>query len=89
MTSENLRLAYRFDIHTRDPYGGYYVDVDANTGEVLNVLPFIYSGDVQGEGMSLYNDMVTITVSDTTPESPDPPRWHLNSWMALGEGGLS
>jgi Zn-dependent metalloprotease len=83
MIRENMRLAYRFDIHTSDPFGGYYVDVDANNGEVLNVLPLIYPGDVQGEGKSLYNGMVNITVSDTIPESLSLSRWHTNSWNSL------
>jgi len=89
MTSENLRLAYRFSIHTRDPYGGYDVDVDADTREIIGVIPFIYSGDVPGEGLSLYNNLVDITVSDTVSESPASPRWHLDSWMALSDSGYS
>jgi Zn-dependent metalloprotease len=89
MISENFKLAYRFDIHTQEPYGGYYVDVDATNGEIVNVLPFIYSGDVQGEGLSLYNEMVNITVSDTTPQYMTPPKWHLCSWNPLGDDGFS
>ena len=91
MVAENFRLVYRFDIYAQKPLSRYYVDVDAHTGEVINKISRIRYGDVQGQGMSVYNDLVSITVSDSDfPTTPKPPsRWHLDSWNAFGDSGES
>jgi len=62
MIKENFRLVYRFDIYTEKPLGRYDVDVDAKTGEVINTISRIQHGDVQGQGLSLYNGSVPIIV---------------------------
>ncbi len=88
---ENFRLVYRFDIFAERPLSRYYVDVDANTGEVIGALSRINYGDVQGQGLSSYNGMVPITVSDSdfaTWPQPDS-RWHLDTWNAFGGSGKS
>ena len=90
MVAENFRLVYRFDIYAQKPFGRYYVDIDAHTGEVINKISRIRHGDVQGQGLSVYNDLVAITVSDSVfPASMMPSHWHLDSWNVFGESGES
>jgi Zn-dependent metalloprotease len=60
--TEKWMLVYRFDIFTKKPFGRYCVDVDAHRGEIVKVLPKMYTGDVSGEGLSLYNGMVPIII---------------------------
>ncbi len=89
--AQNFRLVYRFDIFAQKPFRRDYVDVDANTGEVIKTLSRVQYGDVQGWGQSLYNGMVPITVSDADyPTLPLlPSRWHLDTWNAYGGSGQS
>ena len=91
MTAENFRLVYRFDIFAIRPLSRNYVDVDAHTGEIVGTFSRIYYGDVQGYGLTLYNGMQPITVSDSDyPVLPLPPsQWHLDSWNAYGDEGQS
>jgi len=90
MIAENFRLVYRFDIYAQKPLGRYYVDVDAHTGDIINKISRIRQGDVQGQGLSVYNDLVAITVSDSLfPTSMMPSHWHLDSWNVFGESGES
>ena len=91
MVAEHFRLVYRFDIYAERPYGRYDVDVDASTGEVILINSRIHARDVQGEGLSLYNGIVPITVSDADyPQQPVyPPNWHLDDWNAYGSEGQS
>jgi len=90
MLKEEFRLAYRFNIQTELPFGGKIIDIDAINGSVINVYPSVLSGDVNGEGMTNYNGMREIIVSDTISEpTPAPPKWHLNTWQAMGGSGKS
>jgi len=91
MLKENFRLVYRFDIYAAKPLGRYYVDVDAKTGEVINAISRIQQGDVAGQGLSLYNGTVPITVSDANFPIPAiiPSRWHPDTRNALGGSGES
>ena len=61
MTSRNMRLAYRFNIFAERPSVNFFVYVDANTGEIINTVDLIHSGDVTGQGMTLYNGSVQLT----------------------------
>ena len=62
MKSGNVKLAYRFDIYAQEPLGRYYVDVDANSGEVINVISRINHNDVPGTGVTNYNGEVGIII---------------------------
>jgi len=84
----NFHLVYRFDIYSEKPIDRYYIDVDANTGEIINKISRMQSGDVPGTGTSVYNGVVSLTIADTAISSYGPSRWHLNSWNAY-QGGLS
>ena len=84
---ENFRLIYRFDINTAVPFGGYSVDVDANTGEIIGQLPLVYNEDVQGYGQSNFNGKVPIIVNNEF--SPQSPYVHLDDWNAFGGNGKS
>lgn len=87
---DNFHLVYRFDISSEKPMDRYYIDVDAKTGEIINKITRIQTGDVQGQGTSFYNGTVSLTVADTaiTPITTEPARWHVDSWNAY-QGGLS
>ena len=88
--AENFRLVYRFDIYAREPLSRSYVDIDANTGELVNKLSQLNTGNVQGKGVSLYNDTVPITVSDENyPQWIKLPNWHPDDWNANGGSGVS
>jgi len=89
--AENFKLVYRFDIFAEKPMSRNYVDVDAKTGEIVGVLPRMYSDDVQGHGTSLYNGSVDIVVADTNYyrlEEP-PAHFHVNDWNSYGGSGTS
>ena len=81
---ENFRLVYRFDINTAVPFGGYSIDVDANTGEIIGQSPLVYNEDVQGYGESNYNGTVPIIVSEYNSIAI-----HLDDWYAYGGSGQS
>ena len=88
LKKENFHLVYRFDIYSEKPMDRYYIDVDANTGEIINKISRIQSGDVQGQGTSVYNGTVSLIVADTAITTLGPSRWHVDSWNAY-QGGLS
>jgi Zn-dependent metalloprotease len=69
LIGENIRLVYRFDIYSEYPLSRVYVDVDANTGEIVNVISRIMDADVPGSGESLYNGVVTMTVDEIVPDT--------------------
>ena len=79
---ENFHLIYRFDIYSEKPMDRYYVDVDANTGEIINKISRIQAGDVLGQGTSVYNGTVSLTVADTAITTVESSRWHLDTWNA-------
>ncbi|MEJ2506206.1 MAG: PepSY domain-containing protein, partial [Ignavibacteriaceae bacterium] len=87
MSSDNFHLVYRFDIYAEQPMNRYYIDVDAHTGEIINKISRIQSGDVQGQGTSVYNGIVSLTVADTAITTVDSSKWHLDTWNAYD--GLS
>jgi len=64
MTSENLKLVYRFDIYAQEPLGRYWVDVDAKTGKIVNKLDRIQDVDVTASNTTLYNGSQDVTVDD-------------------------
>ncbi len=89
LKAENFRLVYRFDIYAQEPFGRYYVDVDAHTGEVVDQLTRIHTGDVDLLGESLYNGRVDMTGSDESFPSILPAVWHLDDFNAYGGEGFS
>jgi hypothetical protein len=86
LDKENFHLVYRFDIYTEKPMDRYYIDVDANTGEIINKISRIQSGDVPGQGTSFYNGVVQMVIADTAISSNAPSRWHPDSWNAYENG---
>lgn len=82
LKKENFRLVYRFDIYSEKPLNRYSIDVDANSGEIVNKISKIQNGDIAGQGTSVYNGVVPITIADTAISSNVPSRWHLSSWLA-------
>src|SRR3989304_9271630 len=54
LKKENFRLVYRFDIYAEKPMDRYYIDVEASKGEIINKISRIQSGDVPGQGTSVY-----------------------------------
>ena len=84
MIPGNFHLVYRFDIYSDKPLNRYYVDVDARTGEIINKISRIQSGsgDTAGQGTSVYNGTVSITVADTAITNIISSRWHLSTWNA-------
>ena len=85
---ENFHLVYRFDIYAEKPLDRYYIDVDAHSGEIINKISRMQSGDVPGQGTSFYNGVVQMTVADTAITIVPPSRWHPDSWNGY-ENGLS
>ncbi|MGB5894258.1 MAG: hypothetical protein WBG58_08770, partial [Ignavibacteriaceae bacterium] len=63
LQKENFHLVYRFDISSEKPMDRVYIDVDAKTGEIINKISRIRTGDVQGQGTSFYNGTVSLTVA--------------------------
>jgi len=66
LTSENMKLVYRFDIYAEKPLSRHYVDIDAKTGEVVNKITRIHDTDVAGSGVSLYNGTVAMIVDQVS-----------------------
>jgi len=64
MISENVRLVYRFDIYAEQPLGRYWVDVDANSGEIVSKLDRIHHADETASNASLYNGPQDITIDN-------------------------
>src|SRR4030066_1643468 len=86
LKKENFHLVYRFDIYAEKPMDRYYIDVDADTGEIINKISRIQSGDVPGQGTSVYNGVVPLTIADTAISANAPSKWHVDSWMAYESG---
>lgn len=61
-TADDFQLAYRFDIYAEKPLGRYAVDVNAKTGAIIKVTALMHDADVPGQGMSVYNGQVEMTV---------------------------
>jgi Zn-dependent metalloprotease len=69
LSNKNIRLVYRFNIFTQQPSGNYYVDVDAETGEIVNTIDLIETGDALGQGLTLYNGPVQITTDSVVVDT--------------------
>jgi Zn-dependent metalloprotease len=69
MKPENFRLAYRFDIYAEKPLNRYAIDIDARTGEVLEVRTRLLPADVPGRGQSVYDGTVSITIDQADSSS--------------------
>lgn len=54
-TPESFRLVYRFRVATKNSFGAYSVDVDAQSGEVVNQVSEIWEADVAIKGETYYN----------------------------------
>lgn len=81
---DNFRLVYRFDVYAAEPLGRYNVDVDANTGEIVNMISTMMYDDIPGQGLSYYNGTVDIIVTDTVISfDNNVSHWHANSWNAF------
>ena len=61
LRSENMRLVYRFDIYAANPFGRFWVDVDAHSGEIVNSISRIHHADAPASGASHYNGVVNFT----------------------------
>ncbi|MBN1952658.1 MAG: M4 family metallopeptidase [Bacteroidales bacterium] len=87
---ENFHLVYRFDLFFPKTQQRFAIDIDAHSGELVGKLPRSYDGNIETQGMSLYNNMVDITIMDEEYESLwDPASWHLTDWNAYGGSGTS
>src|SRR4030067_345891 len=69
LEKEKFHLVYRFDIYAEKPMDRYHIDVDVKTGEIINKISRMQSGDVPGQGTSFYNGVVPITIADTAISS--------------------
>lgn len=49
LSSKTMRLVYRFDIYAQKPLSRNWVDVDAKTGEIVNVTSRIHNTDLVGK----------------------------------------
>jgi Zn-dependent metalloprotease len=58
----DFHLAYRFDLYAEKPLGRYAVDVDAKTGAIIKASSLMPDADVAGQGASVYNGQVQMTV---------------------------
>jgi Zn-dependent metalloprotease len=88
---EKYQLVYRVEVLTSNPLGRYNVDINAHTGELVNQIPTMIHDNIQTKGLSLYNDTVEITISDSSyrDDWQLPSVWHLDDWKALGDTGKS
>ncbi len=62
LNKNNLQLVFRYDIYAEEPLSRNYVDVNAVTGDVINVTNQIFDADVSGTGLTRYNGSVNITI---------------------------
>ncbi len=69
LISGNMKLVYRFNIYAQQPSGNFYVDVDAQSGEIINKVDLNRSGDVIGQGLTLYNGPVQITTDSVAVDT--------------------
>lgn len=63
--AENFLLAYKINIYTKEPYGGYSVYVNAKTGEILKKISLITNG-IDVPACTLYNGIQNITTEYVT-----------------------
>ena len=84
LNKEDLRLVYQFDIYAKKPVARYNVEVDAITGEVINIFNKIHTADVSGSGNSMYNGTVPMTIDSLSAASASSPPcsireayWHV------------
>lgn len=77
---EEMRLVYQFDIYATEPLARYIIEIDANTGEVVNKYDRIHHhkmderismdasekslADISASGESWYNGTVNFTADD-------------------------
>jgi Zn-dependent metalloprotease len=61
LRAKNFKLVYRFDIYVKEPFSRYYIDVDANTGEIINLISKLHCTDIGASGITLYNNVVKFT----------------------------
>ena len=66
LIDKNFKLVYRFDIYAEKPIGRYFVDIDAQNGEIVNRIDRIHHSDILGSSASLYNGTVSMTVDEVT-----------------------
>ncbi|MFI5237129.1 MAG: M4 family metallopeptidase, partial [Ignavibacteriales bacterium] len=64
MKGELIKLVYRVDVYAQTPLGRYYVDIDAKTGNTVNVISRINDVDVPGTGLSNYNGVVEMIIDN-------------------------
>ncbi len=65
--NRDMRLAYRFDIYAHEPMSRQWVFVDANSGEVVNVIDRICHVDVTGTANTRYSGTQTLVADQTGP----------------------
>ncbi|WP_421894665.1 choice-of-anchor D domain-containing protein [Marinoscillum sp.] len=58
-----LNLVYQFDIYAQQPLGRYNVEIDAHSGEVINIYNKIHTIAAEGTGQSLYDGVVPILLN--------------------------
>jgi len=83
LKESNVRLVYRFDIYAEYPLSRNYVDVDAITGKVVNVISRIMEEDVPGSGESLYNGLLLFTADEVVPGSSYRLQEHTTRTAAI------
>ena len=65
LNSDNLRLAWKFDVYAVEPLSRNYIYVDATTGEVIKKNNRIHTSDANGTAVTAYSGNRTI-VTDST-----------------------
>ncbi len=66
---ENLRLVYRFDVYSAEPFSYYRIDIDARNGEEVGRTTLLHTDDVPSSSLSLYNGTVDMIVDSLGPNS--------------------
>ncbi|MEM9821164.1 MAG: M4 family metallopeptidase, partial [Bacteroidota bacterium] len=59
--ASEMRLVYVFDIYALQPLGRYHIEVDAQSGAIVNKYNLIHHNDVPASGASHYNGTVHFT----------------------------
>jgi Zn-dependent metalloprotease len=68
LMSNPLKLVYQFDIHSSEPISKYRIEIDANTGSILNKYSLLHHQSVEGSGVTLYNGEQSINLTDNGGE---------------------
>ena len=63
LSPQNLRLAYKFDIYSKEPLSRQYIYIDARTGTVLGTKELIHTGDAEGKATTVFSAAQTIKTS--------------------------